>query len=79
MIPIFNGLSYDNGQYLILKNVFTMIKTRILSNMTRLLCRDSSSDFLELLKNETWVIYMYLMLCQIHLIHFFYVCVTVHH
>jgi len=31
-----------------------MIKTRSLSDITRLLCKDSSTDFLEVLKNETW-------------------------
>ena len=51
MVPIFNVLSYHNGQYLILKNVFIMIKTRSLSNITRLLCKDFSLDFLEVLKN----------------------------
>jgi 5'-3' exonuclease len=70
MIPIFNGLSYHNGQYLILKNVFTVIKTRRLSNRTRLSCKDSSSDFLELLKNETWYNLYVLDVVQIHLIHF---------
>jgi hypothetical protein len=48
-IPIINGLSDYNGQYSILKNVFTMIKSR-----TRLLCKDSIPNILELLKNKTW-------------------------
>jgi hypothetical protein len=51
VISIVNVLSHDNGQYLILKNVFTMIKTRSSTSRTRLLCKDSISGFLELLKN----------------------------
>jgi hypothetical protein len=53
-IPIVNGVPDHSGQYLILKNVFTMINTRSSTSRTRLLCNDSIPNFLELLKNETW-------------------------
>jgi hypothetical protein len=54
LISRVNVLSHGSGQYLILKNVFTIIRTRSSTSRTRLLCRDSTSDLLELLKNETW-------------------------
>ena len=49
-----------------------LIKTISLSNITMLLCPDSSSDFLELLKNKTWDNLYALDVVQIHLIHFKY-------
>jgi hypothetical protein len=54
VIPIVNGLSDHSGQYLILKNVFTMIKSRSSTSRTRLLCKDSIPNFLELLTCDSW-------------------------
>ena len=67
--PTVNGLSDYNGQYLILKNVFNMIKTRSTSR-TRLLCKDSISDFQSSQKKKRGVICINLMMCKIHLTHF---------
>ena len=70
VISIVTVLSHGNGQYLILKNVFAMSKTRSSTRRTRLLCKDSISDFLELLKMKFGVICMNLIICKIHLTHF---------
>jgi hypothetical protein len=52
---IVTGLSDDDAQYLILKTVFSLNKSREFLCRTTLIYNDSISNFRELLKNEIWV------------------------
>jgi hypothetical protein len=49
--PIINGLSDHDAQYLILKKVFSRNKSSGFPRKTRLICRNSVSNFQEILKN----------------------------
>jgi len=53
--PIVNGLCDHSAQYLILKDVFNLDKTKGFQCTTRLICQGSISYFRDLLSSETWV------------------------
>jgi hypothetical protein len=51
--PLINGLSDHDAQYLILRNVFVINKGSKSTSRIRLITKDSLTNFIDLLKNES--------------------------
>jgi hypothetical protein len=52
--PIINGLSDHEAQYLVLRDVFHLHKNKKLSFRTRIISKEATTEFQNMLMNENW-------------------------